>query len=176
MQIFSKELLFAADDLHGVKEWTTAGTYTLKFSRRTRVKLTIVGGGKDSSKQTIMSTSYLSGAGGGYFVGQAYLPSGAYTVVINHSEETSMDQHGNTYPSSAAVTLSSNTIGGLISVEQVITKTSNFDYIPGTIEHEEAGNWEYDSSTGGASLYMGYGKGSDAKKHNNTDGYFKIEW
>lgn len=176
MQIFSKELLFAADDLHGVKEWTTAGTYTLKFSRRTRVKLTIVGGGADSSKMVIMSTSYSAGVGGGYFVGQAYLPPGAYTVVINHSEESAPDQYGSTSASSPAVILSSNSIGALITVGNGIEKTSNFDYIPGTIEHEETGNWAINSSTGGASLYMGYGKGADAKKHNNTDGYFKIEW
>lgn len=176
MQIFSKELLLAADDLHGIKEWTTYGTYSFKLSRRTRVKLTIVGSGQDSSKWVMMGTTYYAGYGGGYFVGQAYLPSGAYTVVIHHSETGSPDSSGSTTPSSNAVVLLSASTGALITVANGITKHSNFDYIPGTIEHEEQGNGEYGSSTGGASLYMGYGKGSDAKKHNNTSGYFKIEW
>ena len=177
MQIFSKELLLAADDLHGVKEWTTYGTYTFKLSRRTRAKITIVGSGRDSTIFNLSSlgVSYLPGSGGGYYVGQAYLPAGTYNVVINHSEAYSVN-YGSTEASTNAVILS-NLFGELISVAIEITRSSNFDQIPGTIEHEEQGNVPaYGSNQGGASLYNGYGKGADAQAHNNTSGYFKIEW
>lgn len=175
MQIFSKELLFAADDLHGVKEYKTYGTYTFKLSRRTKVKITIVGSGQDCSKMVLYSTSYLGGFGGGFFVGQAYLPSGTYNVVINESVETVNQTTGDTFATTGDVTLS-NSFGTLINVAKNISKSSNFEYIPGTIEHEDEGTGDIFSGKGGASPYMGYGKGSDAKVHNQTSGYFKIEW
>lgn len=181
MQIFSKELLFASDDLHGVKEFTQEGTHTFKLSRRTRAKITMVGSGQDSYKMVYTAytttTTYISGQGGGYFVGQAYLPAGAYSLTINKSIETKVNNDGSTYASDNSVVLS-NSLGELIRVNSAIIKNSNFEYIYGTIEHEEQGNGTpYSGETaGGASLYNGYGKGADARKHNNTLGYFKIEW
>lgn len=177
MQIFSSQLLMAVDDLHGVREWTTYGTYSLKFTRRTKAKLTIVGSGQDCSRFNFMSVGYFGGSGGGYFVGQAYLPAGTYSVVINKSVESAPDANGNTTASTHAVVFSNSSVGALITVATEIEKTSNFDYIPGTIEHEEQGNFPaYGSNQGGTSLYNGYGKGADAQAHNNTSGYFKIEW
>ena len=62
-----------------------------------------------------------------------------------------------------------------------MTLSNNLEIVAGTVEMEANGCMAtnpdpYLAKTVGASLYNGYGKGSDASVDNNTMGYFKLEW
>jgi hypothetical protein len=192
MQIFSRKLLMATDDLHGSLEFTTVGIHSFKLSRRTKAKLTIVGSGlaRTYLDMWIMGRHggvWSASSGGGYFVGCVMLPAGTYTVTLSNSTQYTVERYDPTeqktcydvYATINSVILS-NYNSDLITVGTPITKSSNLEIVYGTVEHEESGNSAtYDGSYlvyGGASLYNGYGKGSDSTADNQTSGYFKIEW
>ena len=194
MRILSKSLLSA---MNGGYEFTTAGSHSFYIPQRMKVKLTVVGSGKNRTYMDMWviaaggyrNTGYWSaGDGGGYFKGQVMLPAGAYSLVINESTlytVTSTDiasgkPCNNQYATTNNVILS-NSNGDLITVGTGITLSSNLEIVYGTVEHEQTGNTaqmdsNYQMPYGGASLYNGYGKGSDANASNNTLGYFKLEF
>ena len=175
MRVFSKALL---QKLGGFIEFKTEGSHSFYLPQRTKAKLTLVGSGQDSSWMDIMGTAlYNAGSGGGLFVGCAILPAGPYSVTIEKSveEPSSIGIGGGTIAPLKGVTLT-NTTGDLISVKWDITTSYNFDIVAGTVEHEDTGNNPNEDGTGGNSLYNGYGKGADKRAHNNTLGYFKLEF
>lgn len=190
-QLFMRRLLGAMDDLHGLYEWTTAGTYSFTLERQTKAMIYMVGGG---GIRTLISGPYgtytLSGGSGAGFVGGVILPAGTYSVSVGKytSYNYGTDENVRTNTS-----LTHNTIGELIRTESAgtpsgtitahypyfagkIFKSSNLQIQTGTVVIETDGNSAGSDTAGGASVYNGWGKGSDSTADNQTDGYFKIEW
>lgn len=164
MQIFSKELLFAADDLHGVKEYTSPGVYSFKLTRRTIARIIILSSGFNRSK---IGSSYSAGHSGILWIARVRLDSGIYSVKVG-------DVGTGLEPDTVNSYLKDKNDVALIDCNARQT-SSSLDIIYGSVEKEFYQNTA-SGSTGGASPYMGYGKGSDAKVSNATSGYFKIEW
>lgn len=181
---FSRRFLAATDDLHGNYVYTTPGTYTLKLSRRTKAKIIAIGSGCDRyySQSWLMGYSayWVAGSGGGGFIGTAKLPAGTYSIKVgdsyHYTSYSDLDNHNHDYASTTPTSLTHNTIGTLLSVMVDVTKSENFEIVAGTVEMDSMGNLAIMSDNGGASLWNGYGKGSDKAASNYTTGYFSIEW
>lgn len=187
MNLYMRRLMGAIE--HGSYEWITPDTYTLSLKQRTRAKIYAVGSGADRryDESWIMeySASWVAGAGGGAFVGEAYLPSGIYTIKVGDCYHTKVkDLFSNHQVDSVVVNPTSiihNRIGNLLTITSALIKSENFEIIPGTVVIDSSGTPAATTKTsgyyaGGASLYMGYGKGSDSNRSNYTTGYFKIEF
>ena len=164
MQIFSKELLFAADDLHGVKEYTSPGVYSFKLTRRTTARIIILSSGVNRSKT---GSTWYPGYSGILWIARVRLNSGIYSVKVGDIGTGLEPDTINSY-------LKDKNDVKLIDCYARKT-SSSLEIIYGSVEQEFLQNAS-SGSNGGASPYMGYGKGSDANVSNATSGYFKIEW
>lgn len=195
MHIFSKELLMASGDLHGLYEWTTPGTYSFTISTAKIMRIELVGAG---SKYKLSGTGYynqrvyMAGGGGAAWVGYARIPSGTYTIKVG----------GFVYvpaSSSMGITMAAyykgddSTFGNLLTAGGAAYSTGgtlivddNFEFIRGRIEVNSNGNAATGSDMmttgnpattyGGESLWKGYGRGSDYSVDNATTGYCRLEW
>jgi len=187
MNIFSSQLLLDSLGSHGLYEWTNDGTYSFTLGRNTLVHFIFVGPGVcwyDHYAVVMNDLIHIQGGGGGGALYDAYaeLPAGTYYIEIlnSHMATSTVTYKGKTYTSYAGagswISLQNGYNIELMKVRGDITKTETYEIsYQKTIVQETDGN-SPSGNYGGASLYYGYGRGSDYQANNQTNGYVKVEY
>ena len=161
-----------------------SGVYTIRITNSGYYAITLVGGGGASASglNSFGYGSYCGGGSGAAFVGEVYLSVGSHNLSVGGEGGNSVlyDENGNVLITAGGGTNGAMTnynldrAGGYGGVLTIVSGVQTQNVTVQTNGNNGGFGNANNPQSGGASVYNGYGKGSDSPSENRTDGYFSI--